>query len=329
MSNKKSLLRRWLLGAAAALTLVSAQAQHYPSKTVSLIVPYPAGGPSDFFARKLQPDAAARLGQTMIIENIGGAGGAIGMSKLVNAPADGYTLSAGSPMELVLAPLAIQGVKYKSEDFKLVAQFTTTSTILAVRNSLNVKTVDELLALARKNADKPLSYGSVGPGSLYHLIGEKFSQVTKLQMLHVPYKGITPLLTDLMGGQIDMAFLPMGGSIPQTILEGKVQGLAVTAKTPHPMFKQFPAMAAMKGLEAMEFDIWAGIQVHKNTPDAVVNALNKAFYGAMEVPETRKAFEANGNLVLPARTPVELARVYQSEIERYRNIARSINLQPQ
>ena len=329
MSNKKSLLRRWLLGAAAALTLVSAQAQHYPSKTISLIVPYPAGGPSDFFARKLQPDAAARLGQTMIIENIGGAGGAIGMSKLVNAPADGYTLSAGSPMELVLAPLAIQGVKYKSEDFKLVAQFTTTSTILAVRNSLNVKTVDELLALARKNADKPLSYGSVGPGSLYHLIGEKFSQVTKLQMLHVPYKGITPLLTDLMGGQIDMAFLPMGGSIPQTILEGKVQGLAVTAKTPHPMFKQFPAMAAMKGLEAMEFDIWAGIQVHKNTPDAVVNALNKAFYGSMEVPETRKAFEANGNLVLPARTPVELARVYQSEIERYRSIARSINLQPQ
>lgn len=329
MSNKKSLLRCWLLGAAAALTLVSAQAQHYPSKTISLIVPYPAGGPSDFFARKLQPDAAARLGQTMIIENIGGAGGAIGMSKLVNAPADGYTLSAGSPMELVLAPLAIQGVKYKSEDFKLVAQFTTTSTILAVRNSLNVKTVDELLALARKNADKPLSYGSVGPGSLYHLIGEKFSQVTKLQMLHVPYKGITPLLTDLMGGQIDMAFLPMGGSIPQTILEGKVQGLAVTAKTPHPMFKQFPAMAAMKGLEAMEFDIWAGIQVHKNTPDAVVNALNKAFYGAMEVPETRKAFEANGNLVLPARTPVELARVYQSEIERYRSIARSINLQPQ
>jgi tripartite-type tricarboxylate transporter receptor subunit TctC len=329
MSNKKSLLRRWLLGAAAALTLVSAQAQHYPSKTINLIVPYPAGGPSDFFARKLQPDAAARLGQTMIIENIGGAGGAIGMSKLVNTPADGYTLSAGSPMELVLAPLAIQGVKYKSEDFKLVAQFTTTSTILAVRNSLNVKTVDELLALARKNADKPLSYGSVGPGSLYHLIGEKFSQVTKLQMLHVPYKGIAPLITDLMGGQIDMAFLPLGGSIPQTILDGKIQGLAVTAKTPHPMFKQFPAMAAMKGLEAMEFDIWAGIQVHKNTPDPVVNALNKAFYGAMEVAETRKAFEANGNLVLPARTPVELARVYQSEIERYRNIARSINLQPQ
>ena len=313
----------------AASAFCPAWAQTYPAKTISLIVPYPAGGPSDFFARKLQPDAAAKLGQTMIIENIGGAGGAIGLSKLVNAPADGYTLSLGSPMELVLAPMAIQGVKYKSEDFKLVAQFATTNTILAVRNSLNVKTVDELLALARKSTDKPLSYGSVGPGSLYHLIGEKFSQITKIQMLHVPYKGIAPLLSDLMGGQIDMAFLPMAGSIPATIMDGKIQGLAVTSKTPHALFKQFPAMAAMKGLEAMDFDIWAGVQVHKNTPDAVVNTLNKAFYAAAEVPENRKALEGSGNVVLPSRTPAELARVYQSEIERYRAIAKSINLQPQ
>jgi tripartite-type tricarboxylate transporter receptor subunit TctC len=316
-----------LLVASSALT--AAVAQTYPVKPISLIVPYPAGGPSDFFARRVQPEAAARLGQTMIIENIGGAGGSIGLSKLVNSPADGYTLSLGSPMELVLAPMAIQGVKYKSEDFKLVAQFATTTTILAVRNSLNVKTIDELVALARKNADKPLSYGSVGPGSLYHLIGEKFSQVTKAQMLHVPYKGIAPLLTDLMGGQIDMAFLPMAGSIPQTLMDGKIQGLAVTAKAPHALFKQFPAMAAMKGLEAMEFDIWAGVQVHRNTPDAVVNTLNKAFYAAAEVPETRKALEASGNIVLSSRTPAELARVYQGEIERYRAIAKSINLQAQ
>ncbi|PUE63042.1 hypothetical protein B9Z45_01440 [Limnohabitans sp. 2KL-17] len=314
---------------AAACALCPTWAQTYPAKTISLIVPYPAGGPSDFFARKLQPDAAAKLGQTMIIENIGGAGGAIGLSKLVNAPAEGYTLSLGSPMELVLAPMAIQGVKYKSEDFKLVAQFATTNTILAVRNSLNVKTVDELLALARKSTDKPLSYGSVGPGSLYHLIGEKFSQITKVQMLHVPYKGIAPLLSDLMGGQIDMAFLPMAGSIPATIMDGKIQGLAVTSKTPHALFKQFPAMAAMKGMEAMDFDIWAGVQVHKNTPDAVVSTLNKAFYAAAEVPETRKALEGSGNVVLPSRTPAELALVYQSEIERYRAIAKSINLQPQ
>jgi tripartite-type tricarboxylate transporter receptor subunit TctC len=195
--------------------------------------------------------------------------------------------------------------------------------------SLGVKTLDELLALARKNPSNPLSYGSVGPGSLYHLIGEKFSQLTKISTLHVPYKGIAPLLGDLMGGQIDMAFLPMAGSIPATIADGKIQGLAVTAKTPHPLFKQFPAMAAMKGLEAMDFDIWSGIQVHKNTPDDVVIALNKAFYASAELSETRKALESSGNVVLPTRTPAELARIYQNEIERYRAIAKSINLQPQ
>ncbi len=313
----------------AASTIGTAWAQNWPSKPVSLIVPYPAGGPSDFFARKLQPDAAARLGQTMIIENIGGAGGSIGLSRLINAPADGHLLALGSPMELVLAPMAIQGVKYKPEDFRLVAQFASTTTVLAVRNSLNVKTVDELLALARKNPGTPLSYGSVGAGSLYHLIGEKFSQLTKVDMLHVPYKGIAPLLTDLMGGQIDMAFLPLAGSIPQSLSDGKVQGLAVTAKTPHPLFKQFPPMATMKGLEAMEFDIWAGVQVHKNTPEAVVNTLNKVFYAAAEAPDTRKALEGSGNAVLAARTPAELARIYNAEIERYRGIARSINLQPQ
>ncbi len=322
----KTLLGSLLMAASA---FGPAMAQNYPNKPISLIVPYPAGGPSDFFARKVQPEASAKLGKTVVVENLGGAGGSIGLTKVVNAPADGYTLSLGSPMELVLAPMAIQGVKYKSEDFKLVAQFATTTTILAVRNSLNVKTVDDLLALARKNANKPLSYGSVGPGSLYHLIGEKFSQLTKVEMLHVPYKGIAPLLNDLMGGQIDMAFLPMAGSIPQTVIDGKIQGLAVTAKTPHALFKQFPAMAAMKGLEEMDFDIWAGVQVHRNTPEAVVNTLNKAFYAAAETPETRKALEGSGNVVLPARTPAELARVYQGEIERYRAIAKSINLQAQ
>lgn len=325
--NIKTLFGSLLVAASA---MASAWASNYPAKPISLIVPYPAGGPSDFFARKVQPDAATQLGQQpIIIENLGGAGGSIGMSKLINAPADGYTVSLGSPMELVLAPMAIQGVKYKPEDFRLVAQFATTNTILAVRNSLNIKTVDELLAHARRNADKPLTYGSVGPGSLYHLVGEKFSQLTKVQTLHVPYRGIAPLLTDLMGGQIDMAFLPMAGSIPQTLLDGKIQGLAVTSKTPHPLFKQFPGMAAMKGLEAMEFDIWAGIQVHKNTPDSIVNALNKAFYASAEMPETRKALEGSGNVVLSPRSPAELARIYQGEIERYRAIARSINLQPQ
>jgi tripartite-type tricarboxylate transporter receptor subunit TctC len=313
----------------AALMLSALQAQTFPAKSLSLVVPYPAGGPSDFVARKVQPDAAAKLGQTMIIENLGGAGGSIGLTKLINSPADGYTLSLATPMELVLAPLAIQGVKFKPEDFKMVAQLVNTNMVLAVRPSLNVKSVDELVALMKKNASQPMSYGSVGPGSLYHLIGEKFSQITKAPLLHIPYKGTAPLMADLMGGQIDMAFIVLAGSIPMTIAEGKLKGLGITSKTPHPLFKQFPPMAAMPGLEGMEFDLWAGVQVNANTPDDTVATLSKAFYAAMDNPDTRKAFESSGNAILPARSPAELSRIYAGEIERYRSIARSINLQPQ
>ena len=159
MNFTRLLKKLWVLG--CTVSLFAAHAQNYPNKTISLIVPYPAGGPSDFFARKVQPEAAAKLGQTMIIENLGGAGGSIGLAKLMNVPTDGYTLALASPMELVLAPMAIQGVKYKSEDFKMVAQFTTTNTILAVRTNLGVKSVEDLIALARKNPNAPLTYGSV------------------------------------------------------------------------------------------------------------------------------------------------------------------------
>jgi tripartite-type tricarboxylate transporter receptor subunit TctC len=306
-----------------------AQAQNFPSKPVSIMVPYPAGGPSDFFARQLQTGAGQNLGQTVIVENVGGASGTIGVSRALTAAADGHTLIMGSPMELILAPMAIQGVRYKAEDLKLVAHVASTSTILAVRSNLGVNNVAELIALAKNSANRPLSYGSVGNGSLYHIIGEKFSQLARVPLTHVPYRGIAPLVTDLMGGQIDIAFLPMAGSVMQTVNEGKIRGLAVTAKQPHPLFSNYPALAAMPGMDAMQFDIWAGIQVHKDTPDAVVQRLNQAFLVAAQNPDVRKALETSGNHVSPARSPADLANLYKQEIERYRAIAKSINLQAQ
>ncbi len=306
-----------------------AHAQTYPSKPISFVVPYPAGGPSDFFARQLQPVASQNLGQSLIVENVGGASGTIGVSRALTAPADGHALIMGSPMELILAPMAIQGVRYKAEDLKLVAHVASTSTILAVRSNLGVSNVNELIALAKSSSNRPLSYGSVGNGSLYHIIGEKFSQLARVPLTHVPYRGIAPLVTDLMGGQIDVAFLPMAGSVMQTINDGKIRGLAVTAKQPHPLFSNYPALAAMPGMDAMQFDIWAGIQVHKDTPDAVVQRLNQAFLAAAQNPEVRKALETSGNYLSPARSPADLANLYKQEIDRYRAIAKSINLQAQ
>ncbi len=275
--NVKTLLGSLLV---AATAISPALAQTYPVKPISLIVPYPAGGPSDFFARKVQPEATAKLGKTVVVENLGGAichhHHCFGGAQLAQRQDRGRTPGLG-------------------------AQKCGQTPELRQRGSRLALPPDwrEILAT---------DPGGDAPCAL---------------------KGIAPLLNDLMGGQIDMAFLPMAGSIPQTVIDGKIQGLAVNAKTPHPLFKQFPAMANMKGLEAMEFDIWAGVQVHKNTPEAVVNTLNKAFYAAVEAPETRKALEGSGNLVLPSRTPAELARIYLGDIERYRATAKSINLQVQ
>lgn len=319
--------------AAAALTafftFTGAWAQNAPSKPLTLMVPYPAGGASDFIARKAQADVAKTLGRSVVVDNLGGAGGTIGLGKVLSAPADGLMASIGTPMELILAPMAVQGVKTKPEDFRLVAQLVTTNMVLAVRNTLEARTVAELVALAKKSGDQALTYGSVGNGSLYHLIGERFAQLTGAKLVHVPYRGIAPLMTDLMGGHIDMAFLPMAGPVMPTIADGHLRALGITSKTPHPSFKQYPAIAAMPGLEAMDFDLWAGVQVAKATPEEAVVRLNQAFYAVLQNPEIRKAYEASGNSVLPARSPAELAAIYQKEIERYRAIAKSINLQAQ
>jgi len=305
-----------------------AKAQAFPRRPITMVIPYPAGGPSDHIGRQVQPLASQNLGQNIIVQNIGGASGTIGIARALSAPADGQTVILGSPMELIMAPLALQGVAYNSEDMKLVAYLVSTSTILAVRSNLGVNNVNQLLALARNSANRPLTYGSVGYGSLYHLIGEKFSQDARIPLTHVPYRGIAPLMTDLMGGQIDMAFLPMAGTIMQAVSAGRMIGLGVTAKTPHPLFNRYPALAAMPGLEALEFEVWAGILVHKDTPVAVSERLSRAFYTALQNTEVRNSLEATGNNVMSPRSLTELAAFYRQETERYRTIARSMNLQP-
>jgi len=325
----KARTRIQALVAVAALAATTAFAQSFPTKPLNMVVPYPAGGPSDHIARQVQPLSSQTLGQNIIVENIGGASGTIGVTRALSAAADGHSLILGSPMELMLSPLALQGVRYKTEDMKLVAHLVSTSTILAVRSNLGVNNVGELIALAKKSTERPLSYGSVGTGSLYHLIGEKFSQDARVALTHVPYRGIAPVMTDLMGGQIDMAFLPMAGTIMQAVNEGKIRGLGVTARQPHPLFSQYPALATLPGLESMEFEVWAGVQVHRNTPDAVVQRLNQAFYTALQNPDVRKSLEATGNNVMSPRSPAELDKLFQQETERYRAIAKSINLQAQ
>lgn len=315
--------------AAAVLWGHHAVAQTYPSRLVTMIVPWPAGGPSDFVARQIQPDMQKALGQTLIIENVGGVGGAMGVQKLLNGPADGYQMTLGSPLELVIAPIALSTVKYKPEDVRLVAQLVKAPMVLIARKDLPVNNVDDLLALAAKPGTKELSFANPGPGSMFHLAAEKFSQQTGLKFLHVPYKGSAPMMGDLMGGQVDLALTIFAGPIPGMIAEGKVKALGITARAPLPRFPQVAALAAHPRLAGYEFDSWAGLQVPRSTPDDVASRLHKAAYEALQNPAVRKAFEDSGNLVVAPQSLAELDRTFRAEIARYQAIAKSIDFKPQ
>ena len=320
------LSKRAFLQLGVALCAVPVWAQSYPQRLVTMVVPYPAGGGSDFVARKLQAQLGKQLGQQVIVENTGGVGGAIGVQKVLSGPADGYQLVLGSPMELILAPLGLSAVKYKPEELRLVAQLVTTTMVLLTRKDLPVSNVHELIEWGKT---KELSYGSVGPGSMYHLVAERFTQLTKTRTLHVPYKGMAPVLADLMGGQIDMGFIPLVGNVPALIQEGKVKALGITARQPLARFPTLDPLAAHKGFESFEFDLWAGVQVPRQTPADVVARLHKAIYDSLQNPDIRKAYEGTGNSMPKPMALSELDRLYSAEIGRYQAIAKSVNLQPQ
>ena len=314
----------------AGLTLAAsaALAQAWPTKPVTLVVPWPAGGPSDFVARQIQNDTQKALGQTLIVENIGGVGGALGVQKMLSGT-DGHALLLGSPLELIIPPLTLATVKYKPTDLRMVAQLVKAPLVLLARKDLPANNIEELLALVAQRKGKPLTMANTGPGSMFHLVAEKLAQATGSEFVHVPYRGSAPAMGDLMGGQVDLMFTIFAGPIPATIADGKLKAIGLATAKQLPKFPQIDALASHPRLAGFEFDSWAGVQVPRNTPDDVAQRLNKALYDAMANPQTRQAFESTGNIIVPALSLAELDRIYQAEIARYQAIAKSINLQPQ
>lgn len=314
---------------AILLAGAAAHAQGFPSKPLTLVVPYPAGGGSDAMARIVAPELSKQLGQPVVVENLSGAAGSIGVQKVVSAPADGHTLLIGSPMEIVLAPLSMSAAKYKPEDLRPLIVWGSTSMVLLARKDLPANNVDELVALQKRPGAKELSYGSIGPGSLYHLVAERFAQLSGTKMLHVPYKGGAPLVQDLMGGQIDIVFMPLAGNIPDLITSGKVKALGLAATARHPALGQIPLIKESKGMEDFVFGLWNGMQAAKGLPEEVAARLNKAAAEVLAKPEVRQNIIAQGNTPGVATSLDELARRYAGDIERFRAIAKAINLQTQ
>lgn len=329
-------LSRWRCARALSLCLglsaiacgAAAQGGAYPAKTISLVVGYPPGGQTDVIARSVAQGLQKSLGQTIIVENQPGAGGSLGVQKVLNAPRDGYTLIFGTPIESIQTPMAIK-VKYKAEDLKLVGTVASSNLLLLVRPTLKVDSVADFAGFIKRANRGTISFGSVGRGSGFHLVAEKFAKDLGVELLHVPYRGVAPLLSDLAGGQIDMAFMSLGGPVLGMIQTGKLKAIGYAAAQRHQALPNVPTMNETGLVQDFVFDLWAGLLVPQDMPQPFVSRLSKALFDTLHQAQFRADLEATGVTAASPQSLDDAAKVYAADIARYRAIGRAIELQPE
>lgn len=317
------------LALGAALLGQGARAADYPDRPVMMMVPYPAGGASDSIARVVATPVSKQLGQPVLVENLGGVSGALGAQKVLGAKADGYYLFQGSPNELILSPIANPAVKLKSEDFRLVQMIGMAPLVIVARADLPANSADELVALARsRSASQPLTFGSVGVGSLYHVLGEHMARTIGANMMHVPYKGGAPLMQDIGGGQVDLAILPLSQQQVALAEQGRIKLLASLdpQRSQLPALKAVPSVNEGQLLKGFNFTTWTGYFVKRDTPEDVVSRLNAALNTAMQDPAVKDGL-AHQNIEVSAPMSAEQANaMYRAETERFREISSHVKL---
>jgi tripartite-type tricarboxylate transporter receptor subunit TctC len=293
---------------AAATTFGPANAQDYPSRPITLVVPYAAGGGNDVMARTVADKMSRTLGQQIVVENRAGAGGTIATRQVAKAAPDGYTLVIGGTGTLAVNPTLYQNVGYDPrKDFAPVGLIGTSALVVLVNPSVPAKSIRELIDLAKKDPGK-LNYASAGVGSGIHLGTVLFEQMADIQLTHVPYRGTGPALTDLIGGHVAIYF----SSLPSAIgiaRDGKVRPLAVTGAKRSDVFPDVPTVAdTLPGFEAV---LHYGIVAPAGTPRPIVDKLNAALREALAAPDTKERMHKDGTEPLPS-TPDE----YIADIDR-------------
>jgi tripartite-type tricarboxylate transporter receptor subunit TctC len=324
-----TLARRQFLHQAAgiaALPAVSrfAWASVYPSQPVRIIVGFAAGGPNDILARLIGQRLSERLGEPFIIENRLGAGSNIATEAVVHAPADGYTLL------LVGSPNAINATLYDKLNFNFirdiapVASFMRGALVMVVHPSIPARTLPEFIAYAKTNPGK-LSYGSGGVGGITHITPELFKMMAGIDMVHVPYRGVAPALTDLLGGQVQVLFANPAQSIPY-IGAGKLRALAITTATRSEALPDIPAVGEfVPGYEASSI---FGFGAPKNTPVQIINKLNKEINASLADPEI-KARLADLDGILLAGSPADFAKLIVEETDKWGKVIRTAHIRPE
>jgi tripartite-type tricarboxylate transporter receptor subunit TctC len=298
-----------------------ALAQSYPSKPVKLIVPFPPGGAVDYYARAVQPRLAENLGQPILIENRAGAGGMVGADAVAKSPPDGYTLLVGNIAALAMNVGIYSNMTYDPvKDLTPILRTVAVNYVMAVHPSVPARSVAEFVAHARANPGK-LSYGSAGSGSAPHLATELLKQRAGIDVLHVPFKGGGPMVTDLLGGQIDMVIADQANLMPH-VKAGRLRALAVGTLERSSVHPELPTIAEA-GFPGFEARAWQGIVGPAGMTPEIVKRLNAAFIRAMAAPEVHQRL-LEGGLDPIVGTPEAFGEFIRVEIAKWSKVAKDV-----
>jgi tripartite-type tricarboxylate transporter receptor subunit TctC len=309
-----------------ALLPLMAMAQAYPTKPVKMIVPFPAGGPADIFGRALAQGMSGELGQTVIIENVAGVGGVLGVERGVKSAPDGYTLVFNSASPLVIAPFSLARLPYDiKKDIALITLVVRVPEVLAVHPSLPVKSFAELIAYAKANPGK-VNFGSAGAGSITHLAGELLKSEAKIDIVHVPYKGAAPAVTDLLGGQVQMGIFDVPVLLGH-IRSGKLKALAVTSGSRAATLPDVPTTDELK-YPNVNSDNWYGLVMPGATPAEIRKRVQAAAASALHSSSVQEQFAKVGGAASPT-TPQEYAKFIETEQAKWGRIVTAIGFKEQ
>ena len=296
--------------------LTQAQSDQYPSKPITIVVGYPPGGSTDLTGRVVAAALAKSLNANVVVDNVGGAGGAIGAQKVLNAAPDGYTLLVGANNEVAINRLVSASVKYSWQDFTPIGLIASQPLVLVAAPRMGVKNTDEFIKLVKTNPGR-FSYGSSGVGTSLHLAGEMIKEQAGIFMTHIPYRGVAPLTNDLVGNTLEFGVFVLSSGLPH-IRSGKVVALGTTEKNRSKVTPDIPALAEHPALNHTDISTWFVLMAPGKLPEAVTAKLKKGLADALQNPELRSKLEASGSAV--AQGAVDMNRFLREETAKYQRI---------
>jgi len=316
---------RFAIALVGFVVTTTAFGQSYPSRPITLIVPYAAGGSVDAVARIVAPRLSERLGQNVVIENVAGAGGIVGTQRAARAAPDGYTLLFSVESTMAIAKLVQPStVQYDSQkDFTPISLVGTSPLVLAGKKSIAADTTDDLIKLLRANPGK-FSYATSGTGTSLHVAGEMINIEGKVSIVHVPYRVGAQMVTDLIGNQIDLAMLPLVMALPN-YRNGNIKVFGTTEPTRSPVAPDLPSLAEHPDLRQVNVTVWFGLFAPAKTDAAIVERLHQAVAAALQEPDVRAKLAETG-LRIVGNNPAEFAAFLAQEIEKFSVIVKAANI---